>query len=450
MDMQVGDAGDPLTAYIALTRVQNRHGLFIYRPFAASPFQKGAKVGRQLLLRLWAGENLDWRALRAEKQCQKCLESKPASAFTAGRWKRMDATRVCRECITRHVDACQPWQCMARTAWKQEDAFSARHARPRATFYRVCRTCEKTQLCSSCNARKPEHGFSAAAWARQRNGGRVCLDCSRKAWGRWTCRVCKVKRSASSFATWIWLHGSFKQDQICDACQQDRILQGFVRRRVPATRAKVAWQAAEMKKARAVADVRARIAEVKRKRAEEIAEKSAEVPLAKQQRSDKGADATANEDAQTARKKRKFQYVCPKCQQGVTSCIETGEIDHRSACGRRFRVKNGHVLAKAYAYVCPVCNGSVASNVKTGQVNHETVCGNHFAVLEGVVRQKTYKYICPGCKKTVASNVKTGKVNHRKVCGHEFSVKDGVVQEKRSKLKKKSTHKKKKMRCPKS
>ena len=64
MDMHIGEAGDPLTAYIAITRVQDRHGLFVYRPFPAAPFQKGEKVGRALLLRFWAGEEMDWSALR--------------------------------------------------------------------------------------------------------------------------------------------------------------------------------------------------------------------------------------------------------------------------------------------------------------------------------------------------------------------------------------------------
>ena len=136
MDMHIGDTGDPLTAYIALTRVQDRHGLFVYRPFPAAPFQKGAKVGRELLLRFWGGEKLDWSALRA-----KYRDDRPASAFTARRWKRADAGRVCKECIRRHVEAQQPWQCMACTAWKQEDAFMAKHASPQATFYRICATC---------------------------------------------------------------------------------------------------------------------------------------------------------------------------------------------------------------------------------------------------------------------------------------------------------------------
>ena len=66
MDMHIGEAGDPLTACIALTRVQDRHRLFVYRPFAARPLQQGAKVGRELLLQSWAGEKLDWSALRAK------------------------------------------------------------------------------------------------------------------------------------------------------------------------------------------------------------------------------------------------------------------------------------------------------------------------------------------------------------------------------------------------
>ena len=78
MDMHIGDTGDPLTPYIALTRVQDRHGLFVYRPFPAAPFQKGAKVGWELLLRFWGGEKLDWSGLRAkyrdERQCKECNE----------------------------------------------------------------------------------------------------------------------------------------------------------------------------------------------------------------------------------------------------------------------------------------------------------------------------------------------------------------------------------------
>ena len=151
----------------------------MYRPFPAAPFQKGAKVGRELLLRFWAGEALDWSALRAkyrdERQCKECNESKPASAFTAGRWKRTDAGRVCKECIRRHVEAQQPWQCMACTAWKQEDAFMAKHARPQATFYRICKTCEQTQVCivSAIRARTKRNFLP-----RRGNGHATAAECA--------------------------------------------------------------------------------------------------------------------------------------------------------------------------------------------------------------------------------------------------------------------------------
>ena len=110
MDMHIGEAGDPLTAYIALMRVRDRHSLFVYRPFPAAPFQKGAKVGRAWLLRFWAGEKMGARC--GQKTVMKgnavMNESKPAAAFTVGRWKRTDAGRVCKECIRRHVEAQKP------------------------------------------------------------------------------------------------------------------------------------------------------------------------------------------------------------------------------------------------------------------------------------------------------------------------------------------------------
>ena len=41
--------------------------------------------------------------------------------------------------MQRHVDAAEPWQCMACKAWKEETAFAEQHARPACTFYRDVR-----------------------------------------------------------------------------------------------------------------------------------------------------------------------------------------------------------------------------------------------------------------------------------------------------------------------
>ena len=62
--------------------------------------------------------------------------------------------------------------------------------------------------------------FSAAAWQRARNGGRVCLDCSRKAWGWWRCRVCKVQQAACAFESWLAQHRSCNGDQVCSNCSK--------------------------------------------------------------------------------------------------------------------------------------------------------------------------------------------------------------------------------------
>eukprot|EP00435_Cladocopium_sp_Y103_P075251 s10_g55.t1 len=367
MDMHIGEAGDPLTAYIALTRVRDRHGLFVYRPFPATPFQKGAKVGRELLLRFWSGEDLDWSALRAkyrdERHCKECNESKPASAFTAGRWKRADAGRVCKECIRRHVEAQQPWQCMACTAWKQEDAFMAKHASPQATFYRICKTCEQTQLCSVCNTRKAESKFSAAAWKRARAGGRVCLDCSGKAWGWWRCSICKVQQAACAFESWLAQHRSCNGDQVCNNCWKYPIPRRSISKavqRVAATQAKVATQVVQEKKARVVADVWAAIAERKRKRTQEVAEAQEAPPPARQRREEDGTERPTDRPAEM-------------------SCAQADDASATANVTRPAMEAKAGTKGKSFQYCCPVCQKA-----------------------DGVVKEKAYDYICPVCKENVA------------------------------------------------
>lgn len=101
-----------------------------------------------------------------------------------------------------------------------------------------------------------------------------------------------------------------------------------------------------------------KIAQLKRTREDEIPHAPAKSPLAKRQQEDKGAEAGAeaapgkDARAQATSKETSFQYVCPTCQKSVTTNIQTGEVDQRRACGHRFRVRNGHVVAKAYAYAC--------------------------------------------------------------------------------------------------
>ena len=222
-DMQIGEGGDPLTAYIAVTRVKDRHGLHIYRPFDAAPYQKGRSVGRALLLQAWRGESIDWATLRArrreEEVCRECHESKPKSGHSAGQWKRDADARGCRECVRNHAANNTPWQCKSCKAWKHEDAFATMYARPQCTFYRVCQTCEAQKWCYKCGTAKPESAFGAAAWKGRNADRRVCRDCAVKVKGAWRCAVCAERKARNDFSAWSRQRAA-PQDgtQRCNAC----------------------------------------------------------------------------------------------------------------------------------------------------------------------------------------------------------------------------------------
>ena len=261
--------------------------------------------------------------------------------------------------------------------------------------------------------------------------------------------------------------------------------------RVAATQAKVARRAAQEKKARAIADVWAAIAERKRNREQEGGQTKEAEPKATQRRQDDGTerpvadaqdgiaagkrqrdvDKAERQEAERRAKQRKdgtdearegqtdlqveekegakpsdkatvpakegkatqkrnlCEYVCPHCSEAVTSTVRTGQVNHRRRCGNRFRVKDARVMAKGYVYLCPFCNGEILSDTKTGQINHRSVCGNQFYVKEGCVSRvaKAHVYMCPFCNGEIRSNTETGQINHRSVCGNQFYVKEGHV-----------------------
>ena len=60
VDLCIGAGANPLTSYVALTRVKKLEDLLIYRPFDADRFQRGDSMGRQLLLRVLRGEEISW------------------------------------------------------------------------------------------------------------------------------------------------------------------------------------------------------------------------------------------------------------------------------------------------------------------------------------------------------------------------------------------------------
>ena len=145
-DLCIGPMGNPFTAYVAITRVQGRGKLLIFRPFDAAPFQKGIGLGRDLLLQHLRGYAINWQALLAkyceERVCSTCAERKQSTAFTLGQWKRSDTDRVCRECTKHYADAGTPWQCNVCKLWHAEANFPEKHRQRQCSFFRVCLTKE--------------------------------------------------------------------------------------------------------------------------------------------------------------------------------------------------------------------------------------------------------------------------------------------------------------------
>ena len=79
-DLCLGRNVSSIAAYVALTRIRNRQGLVIYRPFDLEPFTEGVPEGTALLLRKLRGEDLNWseieETLIPKKNCSVCKEKK--------------------------------------------------------------------------------------------------------------------------------------------------------------------------------------------------------------------------------------------------------------------------------------------------------------------------------------------------------------------------------------
>ena len=198
--------GNPFTVYVAITRVQGREKLLIFRPFDAAPFQKGIGLGRDLLLRHLRGDAINWQALLAkyceERVCSTCAERKQSTAFTPGQWKRSDTDRVCRECTRHYADAGTPWQCNVCKLWHVEANFPEKHRQRQCSFFRVCMTCETKKPCFKCGVAKPEAEFGPAAWKARHADRRCCRECTTKQRGCWQCSQCSERKPRAEFTAW--------------------------------------------------------------------------------------------------------------------------------------------------------------------------------------------------------------------------------------------------------
>ena len=158
VDLHTPAGANPLTSYIALSRVRLRQDMLIFRPFPRSALQRRMHPGPQALLDKLQGKVVDWEALQRRlapeaKLCSKCRVPYAVEGFTKTQWSQQAAKRVCRACQERFCKVCSDFY--------KVDTFTEQQWLAVAKD-RVCIKCEQEGYpCGRCGVRYP----AAEAWA---------------------------------------------------------------------------------------------------------------------------------------------------------------------------------------------------------------------------------------------------------------------------------------------
>ncbi|CAK0800914.1 unnamed protein product, partial [Prorocentrum cordatum] len=208
VDLSIGGGTSPLSSYVALTRVQRREDMLIFRPFDIAPYQKkDERKGPGLLLRTLRGEDLDWEAIELEfmpsGRCAVCGCTKYKNMYpTVGQWSRADGLRVCSVCLEDKKRSGTPWQCMECGLWKCQEAFHASQHHPSKLTTRRCVDCPERRSCRVCDGRKYEEAFAPYQWdlaGNSRCRGGMCKECEELK-THLTCSRCGMEKLVDDFA----------------------------------------------------------------------------------------------------------------------------------------------------------------------------------------------------------------------------------------------------------
>ena len=379
---------DPIAAYIGMTRCRTRQKILIYRPFPLAPFQEGLPLGRQLLLDVWKQEPVDWDALRKkyldERPCHECGEMKRKDAFTKAQWKQ-DTYRVCKECSARKREAGTPYRCTQCGLWHAAAHFASKHQNPRWSMYRVCLSCDAVKHCFACKRQQTKEYFGTAAWTARKPNRRVCLQCQTRTQGFWTCAACHQRRPQLQFSTFLVKRPSGKDGtQICNACHAEIAQKVLRKRAATATVARLEPLRKRIRRAEVLRETWEAIAQ--KRNAQQLQPiklptaphtmKHDSMPRA-EYHAPRATTAQQNPPNNQETARRVYQYTCPFCAISVASSIRTGQVDHRHACGHKFRVHAGSISGRTHKHACPRCGTIVASSQAAGriQVKHKTPSG---------------------------------------------------------------------------
>ena len=127
VDLRLGGSSSAMASYVAITRVERRQDLLIYRPFPRTLFMNGQKPGLDLLMRVWRGENLPWSEIEAKfmpkKYCPACTIRKPKQDYHLCEWNKDKDRGNCKSCMAWRTKMGAPFECNACNEWFCAEAF---------------------------------------------------------------------------------------------------------------------------------------------------------------------------------------------------------------------------------------------------------------------------------------------------------------------------------------
>ena len=102
-DLKIGGSSSAMSSYAAITRVERRQDLFIFRPFPREHVDQGQKPGLELLLKVWRREHIDWEAiekqLTPQQMCYRCGISKCKESYWQAQWDKPRKRGNCKTCV---------------------------------------------------------------------------------------------------------------------------------------------------------------------------------------------------------------------------------------------------------------------------------------------------------------------------------------------------------------
>ena len=233
VDLNIGGNSSTMSSYVALTRVEKREDLLIYRPFPLELFNRGQTSSMGILLSVWKGEYIDWQAIvdayMPSKVCPQCGIMKKFKAYSGTEWKRVDKNNNhlgnCMMCIAKHKAEHCPCQCTTCFRWRAATAFPKDKRHWQSSHNRVCVECFDKRECKVCKIEKPEFMFTEnkwrhAAWPSDAQGR--CKECMHKRpYNTWKCCGCNAGLSPGDFSEWLQKRKrkEYRAGARCNSCR---------------------------------------------------------------------------------------------------------------------------------------------------------------------------------------------------------------------------------------